>query len=189
MVPKILDNVKRGFIKTFPQAFFYVYGAIRPYPKHFIVETTNICNLKCKGCNNPYLKREKRNMSIEEFKHILAQLKEIGVNHIDFDFCGEPLLNKDTLKMVKLAHDSGIKTFFSTNGTFIDQYVDDIIKSGLDEILIDLDAVESKSYLKLRVGGDFERVKNNIKLLCDKKNQMKSKKSHCRSRLSHNTLQ
>ncbi|MFH1234116.1 MAG: radical SAM protein [Candidatus Diapherotrites archaeon] len=175
MAESIFVMMKRSAREMFPNAFFRIHSFLRPFPEHFIVESTNFCNLSCLGCNNPYLKRKKQVMRLADFKKILPQLNEIGVRQVDFDFCGEPLLNKDVSEMARLAHESGISTFFSTNGAFIGEHADEIIKSGLDSILIDLDAVESKAYLKLRKGGNFGTVRKNIKLLCDRKKKLGSK--------------
>lgn len=146
----------------------------RIFGKEIIIETTNRCNLNCKLCNHSEMKREKRDMSFKTFLKIMGELPR--VRHITFDLGGEPLLNPATLKMVTYARKKGIKTFFSTNGYFLEENVDEILYSGLDKILIDLDGTTKKSYEFYRVGSDFEKVKRGIKLLCQEKKRRRLKK-------------
>ncbi|MEW6295732.1 MAG: radical SAM/SPASM domain-containing protein [Candidatus Diapherotrites archaeon] len=157
---------------------YFLVRLMQPFnitPKDFIVETTNICNLKCVGCDNKLIK-SKGELSLNNYKKILKQLEKLKAKSIAFDLGGEPLLNENTLKMVKLASQKGIKTFFSSNATFLDKFETQVFDSGLDTIMLDLDGMSNRTYSKFRKNGDFTKVINNIKNFCLKKKALKTKK-------------
>ena len=148
------------------------FNRFSKYPKQWIVEPTNVCNLNCISCDNKSMPRKKGMMSLSDFKRYFKELQSIGVNTIEFDLGGEPLLNPDVFEMIALAKKHNVKTFFSTNGYFLDKYNQKIFDSGLTGILIDFDGMTKKSYETFRVGSDFEKVKKNIENFCAMKKEL-----------------
>jgi len=51
----------------------------------------------------------------------------------------------------------------------INKYIKNLISSSLDEIIVGIDGITEKNYQKIRVGGDFDQVVNNVKLLLKEK--------------------
>lgn len=151
----------------------YVFG----YPYFLVVEPTNICNLKCPLCpTGRGLKgREKGKMSLANFKKIIDELGTYAYS-IRLENWGEPLLNEEIFDMIAYAKSKKIATSFNTNLNFFDEHsAAKLILSGLDHIKISLDGTSGESYAKYRVGGNFNKVVENIRLLLKKRESLNKK--------------
>ena len=151
---------------------------VPPYPSSLFIEPNNTCNLKCPLCvtGTGDMNRPKRFMKFEEFKQIIDQ----GKAHVkDIQLCnyGEPFLNKDIFRMIDYAVSKGIVVLTSTNGTFFrsEDICKEVIRSGLQHLIITLDGADQDTISKYRVGADFNEVLNGYKLLVDTKRQLNSK--------------
>lgn len=134
-----------------------------------IIEPTNECNLKCPLCpTSQNMKREKGFMRLKDFKVIIDENIDIFKN-IYMNFAGEPLLNKNVFKMVKYAEEKGIKTMISTNTTLLHRYIDEILNSGLSSLIVCLDGATKDTHELYRVGSDFNKIKENIRKICEEK--------------------
>tara|TARA_B100000315_G_scaffold156629_1_gene145136 strand:+ start:8237 stop:9226 length:990 start_codon:yes stop_codon:yes gene_type:complete len=137
------------------------------------IETTNVCNFSCLICpTNNEMKREKGYMSFDLFQKTISGGKSL--EHLCLHNWGEPTQNKDLFKMIKYAHDKGIRyTVFNTNGSLLD---DDIINRILDSPLsimrISVDG-NPDTYKKIR-GIDFQIIEKNILNLIKKRNEKNS---------------
>ena len=83
--------------------------------KKVYVEITNTCNLSCNFCNNT--KRDKKYMSLDEFKIILNKL-EGYTKYLYFHILGEPLMHPNINAFINLAS----KNYYvniTTNGYLI----------------------------------------------------------------------
>lgn len=80
------------------------------------VEIGNICNLNCSFCHKT--KREKRVMSVDEFKAVVSKIKG-NVKYVYLHVLGEPLLHKDLPEILKLASENNLKICITTNGTLL----------------------------------------------------------------------
>lgn len=85
------------------------------------IEVTRKCNLSCTFCyeeSNPYCSER---MSIENFYHVINELKLVGIKNIQF-IGGEPLVIKNDLKlMIKHCYNHFDFVEVYTNGTLIDE--------------------------------------------------------------------
>ncbi len=134
-----------------------------------IIEPTNICNLKCPLCPTAHnMLRKKGTLGLEEFKYMVDDIAPV-TKSINMNFAGEPLLNKDIFKMSKYAESKGIKTMLSTNTTILDRYLDEIFESEISRMIVCLDGASKETHESYRIGSDFERIKENIRLLCREK--------------------
>lgn len=148
------------------------------YPIKLTIDPTSYCNLRCPLCptGRGDNSRPKGFMKFEDFKKIIDELSDY-VFVIDFFNWGEPLLNKEIFSMIKYANIKRIKTRFSTNfNVFNENMARKLVESGLDEIVLSIDGASQETYSKYRVGGNFEKVMRNIKILLSIKNEMRSKK-------------
>jgi len=115
------------------------------------------------------MKRPPGFMDINTFSALLRQI-DWEIDKLDFGYSGEPLLNKDIFKMIKMASHRGLPTGFDTNGMELIDCVDDILSSGLKFITVAIDGVDQASASQFRKGVDFKRVYEGIKELCRKRN-------------------
>ncbi len=89
--------------------------------KRVYVEITNICNLNCSFCSET--KRKKGALNVEEFKHIVEQIRPF-TDYIYFHVKGEPLLHKNLEDFLKICYETGLKVIITTNGTLLNDKID-----------------------------------------------------------------
>ncbi len=130
-------------------------------PTSLFIETSNYCNLKCPVCRtgNQSLKRPKGNMSFDNFKIIVNQIKS-HVNTMALYFMGEPFLNPDIYKIIKYASENRIFTTICTNGELLDS--NKVIESGLNEIWFQVGGLNNETHNQYRVGSDLGKIRENI---------------------------
>jgi len=151
----------------------YVSG----YPYWLTIDPSNFCTLKCPFCPTGQGRnsRPKSMLSLDSFKRIIDELGPYLI-HIDFCNWGEPLLNKQIYEMIKIAKQYNIDTKVDSNLNILcEEDTENLILSGLDKLIVSIDGASPETYSKYRVGGDFNRVMDNLKLLLDKKGQLNKK--------------
>lgn len=147
-----------------------------PLPFYYIIEPTNICNFNCSICPNSLVTNQATSgmMSLDLFDCILSQVTE-SARVIQLYWLGEPLLNKNIFRMIqKCKQRTHAKIIISTNGSLLSSEVSKrLVDSGLDEIIISVDACESQDiYGKIRTGGDIKSLNDNIQSLLLNKGSM-----------------
>jgi len=170
---KKIYNLVLGDISRLISNFIHK-SIILGHPTTVMIEPTNICNLKCPLCpsGNGTLERVRGFMSFELFVKIIDEVKEYATSIVLWNQ-GEPYLNKEFNKMVKYATDSGLFTLVSTNlNTRIE--AEEIVKSGLDSMIVSLDGATQESYNKYRVNGKLEKVISNVEAIIEAKRNLKS---------------
>lgn len=89
------------------------------------IEITNRCNLNCRFCMQN--KSIKRDMSVNEFKLILEEVKKVTKN-IYLHVKGEPLLHPHLDELLQLCDENRMRVNITTNGTLINQQLRIILK-------------------------------------------------------------
>ena len=137
------------------------------FPVHVDIEINSSCNYRCIFC--PHGTGAMRNdmplMSIETAKRILNELAENKVYSIKLNWRGEPVIHPGLAEITAYAKKVGIKEVqINTNGSlFNEEKVRNLISAGLDRVIFSIDATTPEIYSKIRIGGDFNKVVNNIK--------------------------
>lgn len=132
-------------------------------PKVLYIETTNRCNLRCKGC---ILYRgnweSDRDMSLQDLVMITDQLPEL--EHATLHGIGEPLLNKALCRMIAHLKKRNVFVLFNSNGILLDEKRQNaVIDTGLDELRISLDAASPEGYQIIRNSSQFNRIVQNLR--------------------------
>ncbi|MDA0748061.1 MAG: SPASM domain-containing protein [bacterium] len=170
---RVLNVAKVGTSYALSRLFRRDIRIGRPFI--LMVEPTNICNLKCPLCpsGNDGLTRPRGTMEFEAFKRIFEEQAQDLLLLMLWNQ-GEPFINKQLTNMVRLATKHNVPSITSTNVHYIRTPEDahDIVTSGLDEIIVSLDGVTPESYVKYRVGGNFDRVLDGIRLLSKTKKEL-----------------
>jgi len=111
--------------------------------KKIYLEITNNCNLDCSFCikNN----RQKKFMSIEEFKIILDKIKS-KTNYLYFHVSGEPLLHPNINGFINLAKDNSFNINITTNGYLIKRIINN---QNIRQINISLHSYDEKYHKSL----------------------------------------
>jgi hypothetical protein len=151
-IPRILFRIFNFCINNYQMST--KKSRILGYPTHMTVDVTNICNLRCPLCPTGVGApgREKGSMSFSLFKKIIDETGKYLIS-IDLFNWGEPLLNKETYKMIAYANKKHIVTSVSTNFNFLsEKLAEQLILSGLDILILSIDGASQESYEQYRVG-------------------------------------
>lgn len=130
------------------------------------IEPANYCNLSCPQCptGRKLIDKTGKRLSISDFKEFLDKLLP-ELMYLNLYFQGEPFLNKDLPEMIRYASEKGVFTCVSTNACAL---TEDMVKrlsdSGIGRLIICLDGANEHSYSIYRVGGDFDKVVDAIRL-------------------------
>lgn len=110
------------------------------------IRPTQGCNLRCVMCpqwgdNGVFTKKpelSKREVTTEEIKKFIDDIA-IFNPYIYFSG-GEPLINQDIFDLISYASSKHLVTSMNTNGTYLYENAEKLIKSGLDYLYTSLDA-------------------------------------------------
>jgi len=142
-------------------------------PNEIMLEVTDRCNLDCTFCfNKLYIKRgrHKRELDTSSIKQIIDKIKISGVRIVRFTG-GEPLLRDDIFELMAYAYRKKLKVWLNTNATLITRHnVGNIVKY-VDNVLVPLNAYNSKDEEEITGKDSFRSKIRGILLL--KKNGIK----------------
>ena len=131
-------------------------------PVCLYLETTNRCNLPCTTCPRTFEELEpETDMSWELFTNIVNQFESI--QRVVLHGVGEPMLVKDLPDRIQFLKKRGIYVLFNTNGTLLNKANGEtLLKTGLDELRISLDAAEPAVFQIVRGRDMFDRIVRNV---------------------------
>lgn len=147
----------------------------RSFPAHILIETSTICDLKCPICPYPILERPKGIISREIFQKIVDEVANIDNTTVIWpELLGEPLLlGEYFFSLVDYVKERNLTVCVNTNGMHIKDNLKNILSSEIDKIYISVDGATNLTYDKIKVGGDFRKVVQNVhRLLKEKPDSM-----------------
>jgi radical SAM protein with 4Fe4S-binding SPASM domain len=172
-------SLKRTFNAALAYSSFWLSRLLkRPIvwglPPVFMVEPTNICNLKCPLCPSGAgtLKRPGQYLDLDHYKKLIDELASSAFMVLLWNQ-GESFMHENFLEMVRIASDKGLWPYASTNGHYMDD-PDAIVKSGLGTLLMSVDGASKETYETYRRSGNFDLVIENLKKLTAAKKRLKS---------------
>jgi len=150
------------------------------FPLYILTELTFSCNYQCPQCvlgskeETKKLKPETPQMSMELFKKIINEAEQHNCRSLCLNHTNEPLLVKDLTDKISYAREHGfIDILMNTNGELLNNNLSkQIIKSGLTRLMVSIDANSSETFEKIRVGGNFNKVRDNTLNFIKLRNQM-----------------
>lgn len=158
-------NLKRFFYKTVKQPFYALRVLGKRFPaylayfggqgKSSLPESVTLfltyrCNLRCKMCGQwgeaGVTKKQgqellKQELTLSEAKMIIDDLARVKPSITLFG--GEPLLFSGCAELVAYIKSKGMHCLMITNGSLLENFAGDLVKAGLDELNLSLDAGES----------------------------------------------
>jgi radical SAM protein with 4Fe4S-binding SPASM domain len=147
-------------------------------PAFVSVEPVDYCNLRCPQCPVGLgVRKETRGneMDFELFKRIIKETHKT-LFHVIFYFQGEPTLSVSLLSMIKYAHNHRIFTSTSTNAQVLtNDLAKELVKSGLDKLIVSIDGTTQESYAAYRVGGKLEKAIAGVENIVKWKKNLSSK--------------
>ena len=147
-------------------------------PYGIIVDPMNACQLACPGC--VHSNRSKELKLFDWGPGVLSEsmfagfMRRYGPYAIEAEFCnyGEPLLNRNTPQLIRLAKTYLVRTMLSTNMGVKHFDAEAYVNSGLDYMTVAIDGATQSVYEKFRRKGDIEAVFNNVRTLIQTKKRM-----------------
>ncbi len=116
-------------------------------PSHAQIGLTNACPQNCEYCYNKH--RKGKVMDTATIIKLIQDLKRMGVFWIGFTG-GEPLLNKDIVRITESAGDDCTVKLFTTGCTLTKQKALDLKKAGLSYVSVSLDHWQEDIHDKTR---------------------------------------
>jgi radical SAM protein with 4Fe4S-binding SPASM domain len=147
------------------------------WPTHVQLEPTSLCNLKCALCPvTQGLHRATGHMEYSIFKGFVDDVGDYLLLMMLWDW-GEPLMNPAILDMVRTAHSRGIKTVTSTNGYLLARrgFAEDLVRSGLDNLIVAVDGITQESYSRYRQSGELAKALEGIRCVVEAKKKLSSR--------------
>lgn len=191
----LIHNIERYALDT--KFFNYLYKEglkrrittieARRLPPHVVyIENTNACNAKCVMCPRDDMTRKSGFMDLGLYKKIIDECASWGVKEVHLQNFGEPLLDSTFPERVKYAKSRSLKTVVFTNGSLLkDKMAEDVLRAGLDEIVISADTADKKTFEMIRKGLSYEEVLGNIKAFKEKRDRLGYKKPKIICALTH----
>lgn len=145
-------------------------------PVFFSIEPSGVCNLFCPECPTGalVLTRPRGLMDFSVFSDWMMQGRS-HLMHLNLFFQGEPLLHPDVARWVSLASAHQMYTLISTNGQVLTpRMAQELVQSGLTELLFSVDGLTQETYERYRVGGRLQKIEEAIRrIVAEKKRQSK----------------
>lgn len=146
------------------------------FPLQIELSLNTSCNFKCPFCYRESWPPKVDNMDLETAYDILRQCKEGGLESVKVQYEGEPLLYPYLIAVIAEARFYGIYVHFNTNGYLLDgETIARLLASGVNRIVVSIDSSVKEVYEKLRVGGNFEQILTNMRLLRVNRDVLKAK--------------
>ncbi len=179
-LPESLKLFLQGDINSHKQKLLKMSVNNKPIlPAMIGLELTNHCNAKCTFCTQPdIMVRNKDTMKIEVMERVVDQIKKYNVPSVMLGGMGEPFMWKAIISLIKKLSDSGVHISITTNGSMFHRYTpEDIIESGLNELLISMDAIDTKWLHETKPGikKSVSKIEEEIKKIYDYKIKNKKK--------------
>ncbi len=146
------------------------------HPYHYVIDPINTCVLRCPLCptGRGTLKRPPGKMAFHDFKNLIDEVAEYAY-FIDLYNWGEPFLHRRIFDMIDYANTRNISTKVSTNLNYFDtRMAEQVIESGLEELVISLDGADQETYETYRVGGSLDKVIEGLASLAEQRESQKT---------------
>jgi MoaA/NifB/PqqE/SkfB family radical SAM enzyme len=146
-------------------------------PQELVLEVSTRCNLQCIHCFRYAAEKIKfSDMSFEDYKKIVDNAANSGVKRLVLTGWGEPTVNSHILDMLSYAKSKNLVVVLNTNGARLMEIAEDIVKIGVDELYVSVDAVDVELYEKIRKLGNLSAVSRGLEELFKAKKVVDSRK-------------
>ena len=153
-------------------AYYYLGRGMSPLPETISIFMTYRCNLRCKMCGQwgregafKGLQDADRGVLLdpEVLYKLFDEVRSFRPNITLFG--GEPSMYPGWIDIVKGVKDRGMRCNIVTNGTLVGEYADEIVASGLDEIILSLDGIGDRHDRIRGVKGTYEKLLSGFAML------------------------
>lgn len=143
---------------------FNKFPSLTFYPFKLEFEHTTVCNKKCILCEHTYWNEKTDRVNLENFKKIIDQFPNLIWMNVTGE--GSGFLNPDFMDMLQYLSARNISINFVDELDFLDEErAKKLIELSVNCIWVSMDGAVKETYEKIKVGCDFDKVVNNIKLI------------------------
>jgi organic radical activating enzyme len=157
----------------------YALAKISSYPVSLCLDAASACPLHCPFCihGKPSSSRPFSILKWDLFEPLIDELGPY-LFQVDLFNWGEPLVNQNLLKMIALlkSHEVSIRLSTSLALPLSKDFLERLILSGIDYLIVSIDGMSFKTYETYRVGGDFHLAMSNLEELAKLKRRLKADK-------------
>lgn len=131
-----------------------------------IIEINNSCNINCVMCDTKSSTRQKKLMSLELCEKSIKEMRSEGIESILLHTIGDPLANSKLNEYFKILKKYKMQVGLSTNGLMLEKHIDTLVENFeiCSNIRFSIDGVKKTTYEKIRYGGNFEKLIENLNL-------------------------
>ncbi len=136
------------------------------FPKYIILEPTNVCNLACAMCPSKSQTRDRGVMEMPLFQKIADEVATRNPECVMWPaIMGEALVAAERFfEMLEYSQERRLRIAWNTNAELLtDEMIGCIGNLSVEEVTIGLDAMTKEVYDRIRCGGDFDRVVDNVR--------------------------
>lgn len=168
---KLRDNTD-DIIKNFETESYFDYKK-RNFHKNKnkkselgILEINNSCNINCVMCDTKSSTRKKKLMNLDVAEKYVKEMHDDGINSVLLHTIGDPLANTKLKDYLKILRKYKMQAGISTNGLMLDKHLNTLIEyvDVCSNIRFSIDGVRKNTYEKIRFGGVFEKLIENLNL-------------------------
>ena len=134
--------------------------------RNIYIYLTNNCNQRCRHCYMFAGELDFKELSNDEWISVLDDLKKNGGEGVTFTG-GEVTVYKGFDKIIRHAHDIGLKVTVLSNGILWDKGRIREIGNCIDEIQISIDGYDKESYYQVRQYDGFDKAIQCVKDFCE----------------------
>ncbi|NDJ75695.1 MAG: radical SAM protein [Chloroflexi bacterium] len=139
---------------------------INSYPVLAYIDPTSACHLRCPACPTGLRLglRPPARLAWDVFEGVMDELGPYLFELHLYNW-GEPLLYPETPDMIRTAkaHDITVRLSSNLSLSLDDATIEALVGSGLDTLVVSLDGATAETYQHYRRGGDFDRVRANMR--------------------------
>lgn len=159
-------NVREGDLILHPRL---------PNARKLYIEATTGCNLQCVTCIRNIWSDPIAAMKRDTFQSILDSLPGLPeLNRVVFTSFGEPLSHPRILDMIEAVRARGLNVTLGSNGLLLTPKISaEIVRLGVDRLVVSVDGVSSDVYQQVR-GAELDEVMRNLHALNEAKKQLRS---------------
>jgi radical SAM protein with 4Fe4S-binding SPASM domain len=138
-------------------------------PLKIEMDITNQCNLRCVMCHfsqPSYHAAPRQHITVEQFAAIADQAFH-RAHQVSLSYGTEPLLHRHVEQLIAvLAQHEVPHTYLNTNGLLLREcIIEAMIGHRFSFLLVSVDAATAETYERIRIGGSFTRLRDNLELL------------------------
>ncbi len=144
----------------------------------FVIDVIGSCNLRCPSCpvgNSQQARQPSGLMSPDLLERIIAKaVGECDLGSVSLYNWTEPLLHPQLAELVEIVARRGVNCLLSSNLNVL-KNIDAVLSAGPRELRISVSGFHQETYGTTHVGGQIQRVKENMVQLADARRRTRSK--------------